>query len=309
MNNLQNTYSGFVQYVLPQYTQELEGLIKEARKDLDSEIVHDLRVCARRCRQMVGIVRAFLPYGAYRSVCPFLDGLVSRFSSLRNRDIFKEYLVELQSHPQVSRFPLALKNLLKREQRKRSRQSRKFKSFWKDPFFQKGNQIFEGISQLLSHTNPNADARKKLISQMRRQHNAALKKVRAQYPVLFSQNDDKTLHRFRAALRRLRYTSEIVVHLSGTPPPSVANRLKAWQTDVGRIHDFDVFLPRVRKRSAKVLSSGENFLLVKDLDTLEKYLMRERAKAVRQFLKNLRRDQNWLDSHQVEPDWNKLNSQ
>jgi CHAD domain-containing protein len=309
MNNLQNTYSGFVQYVFPQYTQELEGLLKKARKDPESEVVHNLRVCARRCRQMIGIVRAFLPYGAYKSTGKFLDGLVSQFSSLRNRDVFKEYLEELKSHPQASRFPLALQNLLKGERRKRLKQSRKFRSFWKDPFFQRGNQIFEGVSQLLPPTNPNGDVRKKLVSQMRRQHDAALKEVRSQCPALFSQNDDKTLHGFRAALRRLRYTSEIVAHLSGTPGPSAMNRMKAWQTDVGCIHDLDVFLTRVQKRSAKVLSFAEDFLLVKDLNALERHLLRERAGAMRQFLKNLRRDRHWLNSHQAEPDWKKLNSQ
>ena len=254
---------------------------------------------------MIGIVRAFLPYGAYKSTCQFLDGLVSQFSSLRNRDVFTDYLEKLKSNPRASRFPLALKNLLKRERRKRLKQSRKLDSFWKDPFFQRRNQIFEGISQLLPHTNPNGDVCKKLASQMTRQHDAALKEVRSQYSTLFSQNNDKTLHGFRAALRRLRYTSEIVAHLSGTPGPSVTNRMKAWQTDVGRIHDIDVFLTRVRKRSAKVLSS-EDFLLVKDLNALEKHLLRERAEAARQFLKNLRRDQNWLNSGQAEPDWKKL---
>jgi len=226
--------------LLARYSVDLFTCWSKARKTLDLDAIHDLRVASRRVRECAELFGPCYRSDAITLLGRKLKRLTTHLGAIRDTDealLFMEGLAgEVSPHAQESL--AALLHLLRKE---REVEARRIGGFLRkthrysldtlfqelsatpdlfgaagiDPFMPVRRYVREALAPTLAAAAPPADA------------------VRCE-------SAEAAQHSWRIAVKKLRYRLEIVTLVLKSPPDEALATLKRYQELLGRLHDLDV---------------------------------------------------------------------
>jgi len=210
------------------------------------EAVHDLRVAVRRFRQVLKILKPWLPREESHLLKAELKELMKRAGDVRDRDIALDLLRALEIpgnrrivsevHDARANAAHALRESL------REFQLRDTGAAWR--------RALKLVKQAKAPTA--SEAARDVLPDILKEH---LRKGRR---AAREDTPEKKLHRFRIATKEMRYTLDIFAPLYGDAIGEIVDRLKKLQTHLGSIHDCVVTRDLVDNAQS---STGKKYIL------------------------------------------------
>ena len=240
------------------------------------EAVHQLRVASRRLRAFVDMFEPFVEPGLVERARSRLHRITRAVRDLRDADVQIEHLKQRIARAGSEPERVALDHLLKRMTRKRAVYARKGqKALSRIRPSELSAALRDILDQLaLRSTAPSANY--ELIAEI------------AFEPVLEAAGDacpttpepsSEELHRFRLALKRLRYSAELIEPVLGERYAELHHRAKELQTLLGHHQDSVQFERLVEKLHRKAARTDDRIL----------------ARALREVLEQARQEREGLD--------------
>jgi len=205
--------------------------VKICRGEFSEEAVHDLRVSARRLLAILDIARAIDPHPRLQKARRVLKDQIDDLDDLRDVQVmlvevtetlenfpdlkpFETHLQERESHflrlAQKQILALKLSDLKKRIEKIRdSLEKRNLEGNLQAQLFQTVDNVYSRTMQAFTQVEP---------------------------------SQPSTIHRLRLAFKKFRYMAEIVHPMIPSQPEPYLERMHAYQSTMGDIHDIEVFL-------------------------------------------------------------------
>jgi len=253
-----------------QSTGFLRSLMLEARRAAESggiEAVHDLRVAVRKFRQILKVLKRWVPREESQLLRTEMKELMTRAGEVRDRDIAVALLRKI--HVPKNR------RILTEIHEQRGASAHTLQECVRD--FRHRNTAAAWRRALTLRKPPDAPGaadvagsllRGMLKDYLRRGARAARRSA-----------SPKQLHRFRIATKEIRYTLDIFAPLYGNAIGDLAEKLKKLQTDLGAIHDYTATGSLVEEAK----SSGGRKEILRELE-------KRRRKKTDRFLQDYRRE-------------------
>jgi CHAD domain-containing protein len=239
-----------IQQALIQRFDEMCAFRAEALDWKDPQGVHSMRVASRRLRSAL---RSFLPYlneGALTPVAKQIKTLAGILGEVRDQDVAIEALQDL-SKEAPKRFSNAIEQLLdlRKEIRETARGNLK-KEIGKTRLKNLRVEFQRALTSVSQHqatitspdTQPSYNEVARIIIDDRLSDLEELSKS------LFYPNDVQPLHDMRIAAKRLRYAIDLFSECWESDIGSFAKQAALLQTDLGQLHDCDVWIDDFKKR-------------------------------------------------------------
>jgi CHAD domain-containing protein len=243
-------------------TRSLAGAV-----DGDGDLVHQARIATRRLREVLPLVA---PGARGRKLARRMRRLAKTLGPARELDVVLQTLDDPGITREIPRTAIStLKQVLdaKRE-RRYADMARKVSRIDVDKLrrralaaARKGRSIRAGAAH-----------RKRLTAARDRAARRAVR-LRASMDAAAGLYLPDRLHEVRIAIKKLRYALELVHQMSGSRASARVGRLKAAQDLLGRMHDLEVLIARVRAVQAS--PGAPNLRLSADLDRLVRRLEME----------------------------------
>ncbi|HEY4087965.1 MAG TPA: CHAD domain-containing protein [Bryobacteraceae bacterium] len=253
-----------------QSTEFLRSVMLEAERAVKSvgvETVHDLRVAVRKLRQILKVLKPWIPREESQLLRAEMKELMARAGEVRDRDIAialmrkihvpknRRILAEIHKERGVS--AQALQRCIRNFQRRNTAAA------WRRALTVGNRTTAPLAAEVAATLFPNM-----LKDYLRRGARLARKNA-----------SPKQLHRFRIATKEIRYTLDIFrAHYSGAID-NFAEKLKKVQTDLGAIHDCTATSSLIE--DAK--SSGSRKEILRDVE-------KRRRKKTDRFLQDYHRE-------------------
>jgi len=217
-------------------------LRRAAGQPASDEAVHDLRVAIRRVLAWIAVREALAgPDRRLRETRLSLGALMSPLGKLRDAHVKRDWIRKLVPEGDEPSYLYAIQvanEILRWEARVRERLGEKSTGRLRVP-------LPEGKTSAGGRTAAAPPAAKflgGLAREVSRHRKAALDPARPE-----------PLHRMRLAFKRYRYAAEVLLPLFPKATEETANRLHAFQTLLGTIHDLDVILAEAAAFRGKIL--------------------------------------------------------
>jgi len=218
-----------------------ERALRRCQARPTAKSVHDLRIATRRLLAQLELLQSFVPDRALRKARRRLKGQLRASALLRDAQVQLETMHEmLPEHPELA--PV-YRHLEKNEQCLRRFAKRNLGGGGR--LLRRLKAIERGAASGLCAR----DAIARYRATVRLVIGRASRRL-AQFR-LSPPRDSGGIHRFRIALKRLRYLIESLPEELSAPKPKVIGLIRAQLGLMGRIHDLDLLIVRLEGISAK----------------------------------------------------------
>jgi CHAD domain-containing protein len=224
---------------LERFTQMLQGL-----EEGDVHALHQARVASRRLREILPVLQ--VEPGAARRLGRRLRKVTQRLGAVRELDVLCLLIDELRQSGKYDAQALRRVAAAASEDRARARErlSDKLPSDELQRIVGKLNKIATALKDGKSSRGW------RWAVEARVTHRAsALKDALADAGALYL---PERLHAVRIAVKKLRYAREVLVEASGARTKGELQSLKRGQDILGRLHDMQMLLDRVRQLQASL---------------------------------------------------------
>jgi len=272
----------------------LRGQFAELLHTGDAPSLHQLRVAARRLRAALRLCRNIFPGKSLRKWQKLLKSITRDFGAARDLDVqirfiaeFLETTPEKLYHPGLERLLLRLRQARQRLQPSIMNAAEALSQ--SDTLKDMGAQL-EHFHFELKHKNV-ALVLHALAKRARKDMLAAYHLLISRETCLDHPEQTQTLHRLRIAVKRARYAAEFYRTVFPELDRFIKS-LKKMQTQLGRIHDADLWILRLpkfcdeeRARTLAYFGHTRPFARLKPgLEYLDHYLRRRRDALFTDFL-------------------------
>ena len=241
-----------IQHVLIQRFDEMCAFRAAAVNWKDPEGVHSMRVASRRLRSAL---RSFLPHLNEREVAPVakqIKTIADTLGEVRDQDVAIQALEDLSTQA-PKRFSHSLQRLIdsRKEIREPARRTLK-KEIGKKRLEQLTIEFRGAVTSVAQHqaTTTSPDSESSYLDVARGVIDDRLSDLEQLSKSLYYPDDVQPLHDMRIAAKRLRYAIELFAECFPSDIGSFAKHAALLQTDLGQLHDCDVWIDDFRKRIA-----------------------------------------------------------
>jgi len=268
-------FSDLLSASLAAAVRDFQRRLKRCRRHRDAESIHQLRVQSRRlavCCDLLDALGGGAPVSkARRRVKKLLRSLARLRDTQVQQDLFRSVPARLDSAAKI------LRRGLRREEprwaRRVTERCRRVRAADLDPLLLNTRHL----GALSGRTESAAErgletAIEKWLEQLDAEARRRLKLVRASRP--------ESLHRFRIAVKHLRYGHEAVASVLPGKPDGTLRRLRSLQGKLGEIQDLEMGRARIEAAAAAHRRAG------KKLNPLRLWLVRQRDGRIRRLLEN-----------------------
>jgi CHAD domain-containing protein len=240
--------------------------VKRCRDDFSIDAVHDLRTSIRRLLAILDVV-AFMTSGSkIQKLSDRLKDQLDGFSDLRDMHVMLDKLEQdVNTLPELEPFQNYLEKREKRRQRDDEKHIQNIKPGGMEKRVLKIRRDAEDLSEL----------------EVRRELPQAVDEAYLTVVQRYSEIDPAQLvsiHRLRVAFKKFRYMIEAIHPCLPNFPETLLKRMQEYQTEMGNIHDIQVFLETL----AEFAEKSESYNPVPVRRIYERIL----AEAVSKFLKH-----------------------
>jgi len=239
-----------LQHVLLQRFDEMCSFRADALNWKDPEGVHSMRVASRRLRSAL---RSFLPHLDQPTLAPItkqIKAIADSLGDVRDQDVAIQALEDLASET-PKRFSNAMEKLIqsRKEARETGRQNLK-KEIGKTRLKELRAEFQRAVISVAQHqaTTTSADNHLSYLEVARAIIDDRLSDLEEVSKSLFYPDDVQPLHDMRIAAKRLRYAIELFAECWESDIGSFAKHVAVLQTDLGQLHDCDVWIEDFRKK-------------------------------------------------------------
>jgi CHAD domain-containing protein len=243
-----------IQHVLIQRFDEMCSYRADAMNWSDPEGVHSMRVASRRLRSAL---RSFLPYLNERALAPAvkqIKTIADTLGEVRDQDVAIEALQDLSTET-PKRFSNALERLLDARKENRDTARRNLKREIGTTRLKHLRIEFQrAITSVAQHQATTASPDNELTYRdvARAIITDRLRALEQLSKSLYNPDKVQPLHDMRIAAKRLRYAIELFAECWESDIGSFAKHAAVLQTDLGQLHDCDVWIDDFRKRISDV---------------------------------------------------------
>ncbi len=241
------------------------------------EAIHQMRVASRRLRASIALFSGILPRGVAPGLETRARSVTRALRRARDADVALLHFAGWwrdSTHPEER---LALEHLLERLERRRKRRRRQARNAlarlrverWL-PSFRRA--LSTGPSK--ESRTVSSPARRVLLQRLR---TVLVARDRARH-----RRDARTLHALRVAIKKLRYTAEILPLGPADRAKENQRLLRRAQGALGRLHDRDVFQELIRRRIRRLEQGRFGKNLAATCRKLETRLARERNEILKE---------------------------
>ena len=238
-----------IKLVLLTRFEELNGFRETALNWSDPEGVHAMRVASRRLR---GALRDFMPYLRKRplsSVLKQLKKLADALGDVRDQDVAILALEEMATHAPADYAP-ALKQFIDTKKEVRDRARIDLQTMLEASELERLQTDFlerVGQATALPESSHLAPSQITYLRMSRLIILERLKELEKLSTGLLKPFEIEMLHDMRIAAKRLRYAVELFQQCWGRSISTYAKRIARLQTELGDVHDCDVWIESLSK--------------------------------------------------------------
>jgi CHAD domain-containing protein len=213
--------------------------LSRARRRPGEAAIHDLRVATRRLIAAIQAAEILVPESGLSDVRRTLRKHLRSFNSLRDVHVQMLHATGLQRRfPQVRRFA---SDLRVRERRLVRSASAEMRRIHVKPLERGITEALEEVLSLFARESAREAGRAALLGAGGAAFAAAVLRLRSVAP-----EDPRSLHRYRVAFKKLRYTIEILRPRLPWARKPLLRRMNAYQTVMGEIQDLEVLAASVK---------------------------------------------------------------
>lgn len=231
-------------------TRFREQLKRASADPTSDEAIHDLRVAIRRVLAWIAVRDILLgPDRRLREARGSLKALMSPLGKLRDAHVKRDWILQFVPEGDETSYLYAVQvasNVLRWESRVRkclgAQSARRLRVLFPKGAGGPGGRLEAAILA------PGLLGR--LEREVSRHRDAAL-----------DPGHPEALHRMRLAFKKYRYAAEVLLPLFPKATEETANRLHAFQTLLGTIHDFDVILAEAASFRRDILGDATESVL------------------------------------------------
>lgn len=237
---------------------QLQKLQDFARAHDPIEAVHQLRVTSRRLRTFVDMFAPFADPAQVGAVRVPLRQITRAVRDLRDADVQAQGLEERLRQASSERERIALNHLLDRVRRRRSLfAERGEKRLRKLELGELGGALRGMLDQVALRVEAPSGSYQ-LVAEVA--YRPIVEEARALAPDPSGVPTAEAMHRFRLALKQLRYAAEFIEPALGARFDAIHDHAKRLQSVLGEHQDWVEFEKVVSKRHAKAVRSGRETL-------------------------------------------------
>lgn len=229
---------------------------KNARDPI--EAVHQLRVTSRRLRTFVDMFAPFADPVQVRAVRTSLREITRAVRDLRDADVQAEALQQRSKQASSERERIAVNHLLDRVRRRRRSLARRAKKRLDKLEMGQLGVALRGLLDQVARRVEAPSGSYQLVAEVA--YRPILDEARALAPGALDRPTAEALHRFRLALKQLRYAAELIEPALGNRFDAIHDHAKRLQSVLGEHQDWVEFEKLVAKRHKKALKSGRDTL-------------------------------------------------
>ncbi len=208
------------------------------------EPLHDIRVAIRRLRLLLRVFRKHLPKSSRKPIDAALQQLNRDLGPARDLDVWVEFLESPLIQPTMAHSRL-WRTFLGHQRQRRSLRQVTVRRCLRGAHFAAVRRRLAWLLRVelprLTRVEPTGNLAKLATKNLEKELRQALKLGRLRHS-----DDPDELHRLRIALRRTRYLGEFFGPRLGPATEKLTRRVHATERALGRIHDVDTGLERVR---------------------------------------------------------------
>lgn len=222
------------------------------------EAVHQLRVASRRLRTFVDMFEPFAEPGLVRAVRAPLRQITRAVRDLRDADVQSQGLEERLQKASSERERIAVNHLLDRVRRRRAIYAERAKKRLDKLDMGQLAGALRGMLDQVALRVAAPSASYQLVAELA--YRPIVDDARALAPRLSQAPTAEALHRFRLALKQLRYAAELIEPALGGRFEAIHDHAKKLQGLLGEHQDWVEFEKLVSKRHAKAVRSDRETL-------------------------------------------------
>jgi CHAD domain-containing protein len=241
-----------IQQVLIQRFDEMCAFRTAALNWKDPEGVHSMRVASRRLRSAL---RSFLSHLNEREVTPVakqIKAIADTLGEVRDQDVAIQALEDLSAQA-PKRFSNSLLRLIDSRKEIRETARRNLKKEIGNTRLKQLTIEFRGaVTSVAQHqaTTASQDSESSYLEIARAVIDDRLSDLEQLSKSLYYPDDVQPLHDMRIAAKRLRYAIDLFAECFPSDISSFSKHAALLQTDLGQLHDCDVWIDDFRKRIA-----------------------------------------------------------
>ena len=267
--------------------ERFKDFVDERKATLDPKKtngVHDMRVAIRRLRSLITDFEDLIDVKPVKSVRKVLKKDARSLGKVRDQDVYIKALEKLRIKVRGKPHARAVTKLIE-DSRKLRKEAylRITKPLSKASLDDLSDEFSQAMDSALDKSALSRPA--KLTAAARQAVEARLKKLGKCGRNIYDPADQKGLHKFRIAVKRLRYSMEAFAPvLNGSLRP-LAERAATLQSLLGDIHDCDVWINRLAARLKKIEKNDKGSAAdLGVLSLVESKLVKRRTKRYRAAL-------------------------
>jgi CHAD domain-containing protein len=248
--------------------------VARSRRRPSEAAIHDLRVATRRLMSLISMIESVVPNARLEKIRRQLRRHLKAFNDLRDIhvQILRARVLEKRFHS-IRPF---LTDLRVRERRLMREAGREVRSIRVPSLERVFAEELEGTLYLFGHSSTKAAGEAIFTGMGGRAFAAAVQRRQAIDPA-----DSRSIHRFRVAFKRFRYTVEILQPRLGWAGKALMKQMNAYQTSMGEIQDLEVLTASIKSFAMRRGQMASLACL-----PVYQHLAELRRKAVDDFLRN-----------------------
>lgn len=212
---------------------------KRCRDNFSTDAVHDLRTSLRRLLAILEVVGFMTSTSKVEKLVDRLDDQLDGFSKLRDMQVMLDKLKEdVNTLPELEPFQNYLEKREKRHQREDEDHIQNIKPGASEKRLLKLRRDVEDLVEV--------DVQRDLPQAVDQAYLAVLQRYAEVDP-----SQLVSIHRLRVAFKKFRYMVEAIYPCLPNYPEELLKRLQEYQTEMGDIHDIQVFLETLSKFAEK----------------------------------------------------------
>ena len=265
--------------VVAHKAEPIFGLAEAAAGGHDMDAVHDMRVASRRTREALSLFARCYPVNSFERWEQVVRGVTKSLGRVRDADVFLEEFRSLVPRALTEAERVALAWLIGRREGSRTALVKRMRRELRRADVAHLRQDFDRWArrprELAGIHEPVATLAADAVA-------ARVTALYAHLPAALEESNSLAQHAMRIDAKKLRYCVETFAPCYGPEFDMLYPVLKAFQDELGEIHDRDVFVEAVREVEADG-SAGAAGVTEGGLEAVVADLQAERAVRFRRF--------------------------
>ncbi len=213
--------------------------LKRCRDDFSTDAIHDLRTSIRRLLAILDVTAFLTSTSRIEKLSGRLDDQLDGFSDLRDMQVMLDKLSEdIRKLPELEPFQDYLK---KREKRRQRADEKHIQNLKPGSIKKRLQKVRKDVGDLSIE-----DVEGKLPQAVDEAYLTVIQRYSELDPAKLV-----TIHHLRVAFKKFRYMVEAIYPCLPNFPESMLQRLRDYQTQMGDIHDIQVFLETLTEFAEK----------------------------------------------------------